>query len=133
MHAWDAAQRWAQTWKRAWPAHDDDAIESLYSANAVFTSMPFREPHRGAAGARAYAEWAFAGEEAVECWFGEPVVADDGRATCEYWAVVREAGVNQTLAGCAVIRFGPDGRVVEQRDYWNMEAGRREPPPGWGV
>jgi hypothetical protein len=30
-----------------------------------------------------------------------------------------------------VIRFGADGRVVEHRDYWAMEDGRREPPPGW--
>ena len=30
-----------------------------------------------------------------------------------------------------MIRFAPDGRVAEQRDYWAMEDGRREAPPGW--
>ena len=127
-----AAARWAETWAQAWSAHDADAVESLYADDAVFTSQPFREPHRGAAGARAYAEWAFASEEAVECWFGEPVVGEDAHAACEYWAVVREGGTEQTLAGCAVLRFGSDGKVLEQRDYWNVREGRHEPPSGWG-
>ncbi|MFN2470824.1 MAG: nuclear transport factor 2 family protein [Gaiellaceae bacterium] len=126
-----AAQHWRDTWERAWRTHDADAVESLYAEDCVFTSMPFREPHHGAAGARAYAQWSFASEEAVECWFGEPVV-DGDRATCEYWAVVRSEGVEQTIAGCAVIRFGPDDKVLEQRDYWNLLDSRCDPPPRWG-
>jgi hypothetical protein len=31
-----------------------------------------------------------------------------------------------------VIRFGADGLVREQHDYWNAHEGRREPPEGWG-
>ena len=30
------------------------------------------------------------------------------------------------------IRFSPDGRVAEHRDYWDQLADRREPPAGWG-
>jgi hypothetical protein len=32
-----------------------------------------------------------------------------------------------------LLRFAADGRVRAQRDYWSLEAGRREPPEGWGV
>jgi hypothetical protein len=31
-----------------------------------------------------------------------------------------------------VLRFGPDGLVAEQRDYWFLADGRHEPPPEWG-
>jgi hypothetical protein len=58
-------------------------------------------------------------------------VVGDGCAAVEYWAVILSGGREQTLGGVSVLRFAPDGRVVEQRDYWAMEDGRRDPPPGW--
>ena len=48
------------------------------------------------------------------------------------WGVVSFRGSDETIAGVAVIRFDGDGLVIDQRDYWNAEAGRREPPEGWG-
>jgi hypothetical protein len=59
-------------------------------------------------------------------------VIEGDRATIEYWGIVRFQGKDETIAGIAVIRFGPDGLVTEQRDYWNSHEGRREPPGGWG-
>ena len=32
----------------------------------------------------------------------------------------------------AVLRFAPDGLVLEQRDTWNQADGHRKPPEGWG-
>jgi ketosteroid isomerase-like protein len=127
MDAAAAAKRWVDGWTRGWLAHDTEPIAALYTPDAVFVSHPFREP----ADPRAYAEWAFADEDEVDCRFGEPRVAGD-TATVEYWAWIRFEGRVQTLGGVALIRFGEDGRVVEQRDYWALEDGRRDPPPGWG-
>jgi hypothetical protein len=132
METIEAAWRWRDTWQRAWPAQDVDAVRSLYGAHAVFRSHPFRDPHVGSEGAAGYASWAFASEEApAECRFAAPVV-DGERATCEYWAVVRSEGREQTIAGVSVIRFGADGLVASQRDYWAVEEGRRDPPEEWG-
>ena len=131
MVAAEAARRWVETWARAWPVHDADAIEALYADDAIFVSQPFREPHAGSGGVRAYAEWAFGSEDAAECRFGQPRVSDDG-AAIEYWAWINEGGVEQTLAGVSLVRFDDDGKVAEQRDYWAVELGRRAPPPGWG-
>ena len=128
MEPREAARRWRDTWLRAWPAQDVEAVRSLYGADAVFRSHPFRDPHLGAEGAAEYASWAFASEEApAECRFGEPVV-DGERATCEYWAVVRSEGREQTIAGVSVVRFDAEGLVASQRDYWAVEDGRRDPP-----
>jgi hypothetical protein len=123
-----AARRWADGWTRAWPAADVDAVAGLYAADAVFHSHPFRE-HQAPG---EYAAWAFADQAAAECRFGEPVV-DDDRASIDWWAVVTTAdGAVETLAGCSLLRFGPDGLVVEQRDVWASEPGRRD-LPAWAV
>jgi hypothetical protein len=108
-------------------AGDADGVAALYADGASFRSAPFRtlQPPRE------YAAAAFDEEEDVECRFGEPFVAGD-RAAVEYWATLREDGSDVTIAGVALIRFDADGQVVDQRDYWHLEEGRREPPAGWG-
>jgi SnoaL-like domain len=118
------ARAWVEGWTKGWEAGDAEAIGCLYAADAVFRSHPFREPERSA---RDYALRAFADEELVECRFGEPVV-DGDRAAVEYWAILSAEGDEETLAGIALIRFGDDGLVVEQRDYWSMQPGRAPAP-----
>jgi len=123
MDAEAAARAWVEGWTKGWEQGDADAIGALYAEDAVFRSHPFRDPERSA---RDYALRSFADEDLVECRFGEPVVAGD-RAAVEYWAILRTENGDEALAGVAVVLFGPDGRVVEQRDYWSMQPGRREP------
>jgi SnoaL-like protein len=118
-----AARTWLEGWTRGWETGDAEAIGALYAPDAVFRSHPFREPEKSA---RDYALRAFADEELVECRFGEPVV-DGDRAAVEYWAILAADGEEETLAGVALLLFGPDGLVVEQRDYWAMQPGRSAP------
>jgi ketosteroid isomerase-like protein len=126
-----AARAWVEGWSAAWPARDAEAVAPLYTDDAVYRSHPFREPHLGRAGVIDYARTAFEQEDAVEFWFGEPVAAGK-RAAVEYWAILESDGRELTLAGTTVIRFAPDGRCEEHRDYWSIEEGRRRPPEGWG-
>lgn len=126
-----AAKRWAETWQSAWGAQDLEAVVALYAEEAVFSSQPFRTPYRGRAGVREYVAQAFAEEEDVRAWFGEPVVAGE-RAAVEWWASLQENGREVTFAGTSVLRFDAAGLVAEQRDTWNEADGRLEPPGGWG-
>ena len=103
-------------------------MAELYAEGARFRSQPFRDLQSP----RAYAEWTFSEQDEAECRFGEPFVAGD-RAVVEYWGIVRYQGREETIAGVALIRFGRDGRVLEQHDYWNSQEGRVEPPEGWGA
>jgi ketosteroid isomerase-like protein len=125
-----AARRWAEVWSSAWPARDTEAIAALYADDAVYRALAFREPDLSLAGVRRYLAENFAAESELECWFGEPVAAGD-RAAVEWWGTWVERGERLTLAGATLLRFGDDGKVVDQRDYWN-EVERREPPyAGW--
>jgi SnoaL-like domain len=95
----------------------------LYAPDAIFYSHPFRERQAP----RDYLSWAFADEDAVECRYGAPIVAED-RAAVDWWAVLRSKtdGSLLTLAGTSLLRFDDAGLVVEQRDAWAEERGRRE-------
>ena len=124
-----AARRWAEVWRTAWRTHDPGSLRSLYAEDAVFRSQPFRDPQEPAA----YAAWAFQDETEARVWFAEPHVVGQDRAAVEYWGVsIRQFGDVETIAGVALLRFGPDGRVAEQRDYWNAADGIIEPYDGWG-
>jgi ketosteroid isomerase-like protein len=124
------ALQWAQTWMRAWPAHDVSAIASLYADNVEYRALVFRGPDLGVAGVRRYLTENFGVEEHVECWFGEPVASGD-RAAVEWWATWMEDGQRLTLAGATFLRFGADGLIVDHRDYWNQVESREPPFEGW--
>ena len=115
---------WVDTWAKGWVASDVDSIAALYADDAVFYSHPFRDRQR----ARDYVEWAFSDQASAQCRFGVPVV-DGDRAAVDWWAeVVSADGSLETLAGTSLLRFAPDGRVVEQRDVWASTPGRRKLP-----
>jgi hypothetical protein len=130
MDAETAARRWAQTWSRAWPQRDVEAIAALYAGTAVHHSTPFREPGLGRAGVRRYLTANFLVEENIECWFGPPVVSD-GRAAVEWWASWTEQGQELTYAGVSVLRFDDQGQVVEHRDYDHHIEQRQRPYADW--
>jgi ketosteroid isomerase-like protein len=117
-----AAQTWAEVWSHAWPAADVEAIAALYAPDAVFYSHPFRERQEPTE----YVKWAFADQATAECRFGKPVVSGD-RAAVDWWGVITSTdGSVETIAGTSLLRFDEEGLVVEQRDAWAGEAGRRD-------
>jgi nuclear transport factor 2 (NTF2) superfamily protein len=130
MDAELAAQRWAQTWERAWPVKDIDSIAALYADEATYRALVHREPELGTEGVRGYLRRNFDVEHDVECSFGTPVAVGD-RAAVEWWASWYEDGDDLTMAGVTVLRFRSDGLVVDHRDYWNEVNGRDPPFPGW--
>src|SRR6476660_4141596 len=128
MDAEAAARAWIEAWSRSWRELNVDALEPVYAPGAVFRSHPFREPRDPLE----YARWALSEEEGQpEVWMGDPIVSGD-RAAIEWWAAVIENGKPITLAGTSIIRFGDDGRVVEQHDYFGEADGRTPPWEGWG-
>ncbi|HEX2045829.1 MAG TPA: nuclear transport factor 2 family protein [Gaiellaceae bacterium] len=122
---------WLAAYGRAWETGDADAAAALFTADALYRSHPFREAHAGTAGIRAYWAQATATQEGVDVRFGDPIVAG-ARVAVEWWAVMRDGAEDVTLPGCLLLRFAPDGRCAELREYWHVHPGRHAPPPGWG-
>jgi ketosteroid isomerase-like protein len=128
MAAVSHARRWADRYRAAWEAGDAEAAAALYAPDCVFRSAPFRETEPPLS----YTTREFPEARAEDVHFGEPVEEGD-RATVEWWAtLVLPDGEEQALAGCSVLRFDEQGLVSEARDYWHLEPGRLQPPPGWG-
>jgi ketosteroid isomerase-like protein len=124
----EAADRFARVWEAGWARHDVDAIAPLYAEDCIHRSMPFRPVHVGRSAVVDYVRWAFANERATGVRFGTPIV-DGDRAVVEYWAtlVEQDNAAPVTIAGCAFVRFRPDGLVVEARDYWHVADGHQQP------
>jgi catechol 2,3-dioxygenase-like lactoylglutathione lyase family enzyme len=129
MDTGTAAERWARTWERAWPAKRIEDIDALYADDATYRSHPLRDAEPG--GAQGYLRRELASESDIECRFGDPI-ASDSRAAVEWWASWEEAFETVTLAGTTVLRFDADGQVVEHVDYWVQGEGRPAPFDGWG-
>lgn len=126
-----AAHRWADTWERAWPERDLEAIAALYADSAVCRSPAFRQPFLGRDGIRLYVggDLPSAGAN-PECSFCDPIVLGD-RAAVEWWASWSAPDGQHTSAGTTVLRFETNGQVVEQRDYFNHVGERRQPYEDW--
>ncbi len=128
MAAVSFARRWADAYRLAWEDSDAAAAAALYRDDCVFRSAPFRDPEPPFS----YVTRVFPESKAEEVRFGEPVEEGD-RAAVEWRAVfVLPDGEEQTIAGCSVLCFDDQGLVVEARDYWHVEPGRRQPHDTWG-
>ena len=54
------------------------------------------------------------------------------KVAVEWWTTMWAEGEEITIPGCLLLRFAPDGRCEELREYWHVEPGGHEPPDGWG-
>ena len=127
-------EEWADRYARAWEEADEDAIAALFTADAEYRLAPFREPFRGEAEIRAYWRRGAGTQRDVRVRIGRPFV-DGDRAAVEWWHrrwTIPTIG-EVTLPGCLLLRFAPDGRCSELREYWHVQPGRHEPHDGWGT
>ena len=117
-----AARRWAEAWRAAWRTARRGAAAAVRRGRGVPVA-----PVPRAAGARGLRRLGLPGRGR-----GEGVVrraARRGNGPGRGRVLGREhpsARHHETIAGVALLRFGPDGRVVEQRDYWNAAEGAVE-------
>jgi hypothetical protein len=57
-------------------------------------------------------------EEFAECEFGTPLVDGDRAAVAWNGQTTLTDGSTEDLVGVSLLRFDPEGLVVEQRDIW---------------
>ena len=124
-------ERWLERYRRAWEEADAEPLAELFDEAATYRSHIFRDQHEGIDAISAYWRRATETQSDTEVRFGRPVV-EGRRVAVEWWTTMVDDGDEITLPGCLLLRFGDDGRCVALREYWHVEQGRVEPPPGWG-
>jgi limonene-1,2-epoxide hydrolase len=123
---------WIERYRRAWEEKDSDLVVTLFTEEASYRSSPFLEPYRGHEGIRAYWDRVTSSQSEVEVRMGEPV-SDGNVVAVEWWTTMDVADEGAvTLPGCLLLQFAPDGRCLDLREYWNVEAGRKPAHEGWG-
>jgi hypothetical protein len=123
---------WLEHYRSAWEDRDPDAAAALFTEDAVYRSSPFREPHLGRDGVRAYWARATASQSDVNVRLGRPIT-EDGRTAVEWWTTMRDANGEITLPGILFLRFDAGGLCEELRETWMVAEERREPHTGWGT
>lgn len=121
----EGARAWVAAWQDGWARHEPEVIAARYAPDCRFRSEPFRDLEHGRGAALAYATHSFEEESRASFTFGEPIVADDGRAAVEYRAVIwpPDGGEPTTIHGVSLLKIGPDGLVAEHRDTWAEREG----------
>lgn len=124
-------ESWLDRYARAWEDADADAVADLFAEDATYRSNIFADAHVGRQAIRDYWSLATGTQTAVRVKVGRPVI-EGARVAVEWWTTMRDEDEEITLPGCLLLAFGEDGRCTGLREYWQVEEGRREPPPEWG-
>lgn len=122
---------WIESYRMAWENRDPEAAAALFTPAATYRSNIFEEPHQGQDGVRAYWTQATSDQSDVEVLMGRPF-GEGQRVALEFWATMKAADGELTLAGCLLLDFDDDWRCFALREYWHVGPGRSRPPTGWG-
>jgi ketosteroid isomerase-like protein len=122
---------WIQAYADAWLQCDAESAAQLFTDDAEYYEHLMQTPARGHEGIERYWRDATEAQSEIDVRMGTPFV-DGSRVAVEFWTTMNLNGDDVTAAGCLLLRFAPDGRCEELREYWYSESGRQAPPAIWG-
>ena len=124
---------WIESYRLAWENADADAAAGLFTEDATYRSNPFRPPHRGREGIRAYWRSATESQSNTKVAMGHPV-REANRVVVEWWTEMDDDGAPLTLPGALILDFNEQGLCTALREYYNLLEGERMAPPSeWGT
>jgi hypothetical protein len=126
-----SVEGWLDGYREAWVRRDPAAAAALFTEDATYQEEPYAAPFVGRDAIAGYWSEVTATQSDIEVHYGTPLVVGN-RVAVEWWTTLTNAGAEVTLAGSFMLRFAPDGRCAELREYWHAGGGRREPSADWG-
>ena len=125
-------EEWAHRYARAWEEADDDAAGALFTEEATYRPDPFGELLSGRDAIRRYWREVTSVQANVDVAVGWTMIVGK-RAFVEWWTQMDGDASHVTLSGVLLLDLDENGLCTALREYWNLEVGRRLPPPqGWG-
>lgn len=118
-------QAWLDRYVAAWRSNDAGLIADLFTEDAVYGYRPYDTPDSTVRGRDAIvASWLDDTDE-PDAWEAryEPYAVDGDRAVAIGWSRYRATAdePERTFHNAYLLRFAPDGRCAEFREYYMEE------------
>lgn len=113
--------KWLELYQEAWRTDDPEAIGRLFTEDASYYTGPFAEPWQGVQ--QIVEDWQAIGDAEAEWDFRYEIVADgEDLAVVQGWTIYgASADQPENYSNIWIIRFAPDGRAREFREWWVEE------------
>ena len=113
----DAVERWMESYRAAWISNVPSEVAALFTEDAVYAVSPFTEPWTGRD--EIVRRWVAGIQQDVELTYEVLSVIDD-QAIIHWHVLTRNVGdpVRVEYDGVLVLRFEPDGRCSEHREWY---------------
>jgi ketosteroid isomerase-like protein len=114
---------WVERYERAWRAPGTDALAELFTEDAIYSTTPYAEPHRGLEAIRVM--WDAERTPEQEFTMAAEIVAADGELGVVRLRVDYRVPRFQQYRDLWVIRLEADGRCssFEEWPYWQSDSG----------
>jgi ketosteroid isomerase-like protein len=112
-------EHWLKGYEAAWRTDDPAQIGALFTDDATYSTLPFREPWRGRE--VIVKNWLTQGDSKNEWTFEGEVVAAEGETGVVQGLTTYAATATSPEAVYAniwVVRLAPDGRATSFAEWW---------------
>jgi ketosteroid isomerase-like protein len=121
----DGVQAWLDRYIVAWRANDRGPIEALFTEDAVYSYRPWLSDEHTVRGRDAIiASWLEEPDDpgSWEAHY-EPYAVDGDRAVAVGWSryAASDGEPERTYHNAYLLRFAPDGRCAEFREFYFLE------------
>jgi hypothetical protein len=132
-------RRWVDGYASAWRARDGEAAARLFTPDASYEAVPGlpEQTFVGRDAIRQYWIDVTSSQSDISVLSGDPLVRER-RAAVELWVRLRAPALNPAPGNAAtiietnVLQFGRSGLCRRNTEYYIVQTGWVEPPPGWG-
>ena len=110
---------WLERYLAAWKSDDPEQIAALFSEDATYSTLPFREPKRGRDAIVAW--WISQGDSRNEWRFERERLVVDGKTAVVQGLTTYAAADDQpeaVFSNIWVIRLDPSGRANYFAEWW---------------
>ena len=121
----DEVQDWLDRYVEAWRANEREPIEALFTEDAVYGHRPWDSDEHTFRGRDAIVDNWLDDTDTPGSWEAQyaPYIVEGDRAVAVGWSRYLASGTEpeRTFHNAYLLRFAPDGRCAEFREFYREE------------